>query len=189
MVENRLRTVLVTGDIRIDADYLETLRRNPLLAPYIAYSPPFGASASAAASRSTLKGGQRDVNDNYYRGESGLEEEDVEEQQRPSKRKKVEVAATTTKRPTVAVKTLDRIYLDTSQVQLDEKLISKVGTPLSLCGFRRIPEGVHEPQRVSLATCVLSPKSRTPEPPSCASAQTSNKLLKASFSSSWVKSG
>jgi hypothetical protein len=179
MVENRLRTVLVTGDIRIDADYLESLRRNPLLAPYVAYSPPFGASTSTSivasrGSASSSKAGLGDIeHDNKNRGDGNFDEDE-----RPAKRKKVASAAaaatTTTKRPTVAVKTLDRIYLDTSQVQLDEKLVSKVGTPLSLCGFRRISEGVHEPQRVSLAACVLSPKSRTPEPPSCASAQTSN---------------
>lgn len=182
MVENRLRTVLVTGDIRIDSDYLETLRRNPLLAPYVAYSPPFGASTSTSivasrVSASSSKAGLGDIeHDNKNRGDGN-----VDEDERPAKRKKVASAASAAARPTVAVKTLDRIYLDTSQVQLDEKLVSKVATPLSLCGFRRIPEGVHKPQRVSLATCALSPKSRTPEPPSCASAQTSNKLLEGFF--------
>ncbi|BGP57846.1 hypothetical protein JCM8202v2_005494 [Rhodotorula sphaerocarpa] len=94
------RSVLVTGDIRIDADYLEVLRRNPALGPYTAYAPPAsrpGSSNQAAASTAPPSG----------KGLGGSADE------RPAKRKRV------------AVKTLDRIYLDTSQVLLDEELVTK----------------------------------------------------------------
>ncbi|GAA5878695.1 hypothetical protein JCM3774_000475, partial [Rhodotorula dairenensis] len=114
LVQGTRRAVLVSGDIRIDVDYLEALRRNPILAPYIAYSP----SASSLISKSGYDeaGSSRSMIGEGADGE------------RPRKRKRhsptAAAAAATTARP-VSIKTLDRIYLDTSQVQLDERLVSK----------------------------------------------------------------
>ncbi|POY75983.1 hypothetical protein BMF94_1068 [Rhodotorula taiwanensis] len=99
-VDGREHNVLVTGDIRIDADYLETLRRNPFLQPYMRYETPTERAASsselfAPRERATSNGG------------------DAATDARPRKRTRL------------APKPLYRIWLDTSQVGLDEPLVPK----------------------------------------------------------------
>lgn len=147
MVQGKSRAVFVSGDIRIDTDYLEALRRNPILAPFIAYSPPgpfstftpstafeAGYEAGSGWSSGVAKGKGRTGASNEGEGDGegdgegegdgdGDGEGDGGEERRPRKRNRC--AATTTARP-LSFKTLDRIYLDTSQVQLDEKLVPKV---------------------------------------------------------------
>jgi hypothetical protein len=81
--------------VRVDADVARhedgsELRRNPLLAPYVAYSPPFGASTSTSivasrGSASSSKAGLGDIeHDNKNRGDGNFDEDE-----RPAKRKKV----------------------------------------------------------------------------------------------------
>lgn len=134
-VDGREHNVLVTGDIRIDADYLETLRRNPFLQPYMRYETPTERAASslelfAPRERATSNGG------------------DAATDARPRKRTRL------------APKPLYRIWLDTSQVGLDEPLVPKVSLStralagLTLRSAAGLAYGVHDTQEQAVADLI-----------------------------------